>query len=145
MGDFSKSEAFASLLRFSHLSRVFRAGAHFSALDGQQLLVVEGSGWRGRRESDSQAFCRPNSMQALIHMVKHMGQVARQNHNHHNHHTPRKASPRVFVQAGCSPPGGDQRHEPKRVASCIDGCTRRSCRRLYCASRQWHVQGSFYW
>ena len=32
----------------------------------------------------------------------------------------------VFVQGGCSPPGGDQRHEPKRVAS---GCTRRSCRR----------------
>ena len=37
MGDFSKSDVYASLSRFSHLSRVFRAGAHFSALDGQQL------------------------------------------------------------------------------------------------------------
>ena len=59
-GDFSKSDAYASLLHFSHLSRVFRAGAHFSALDGQQLLVVEGSGWWGRRESDSQVFCHLN-------------------------------------------------------------------------------------
>ena len=46
MGDFSESDAYASLLRFSHLSWVFQAGAHFSALDGQQLLVVEGSAWR---------------------------------------------------------------------------------------------------
>ena len=29
------------------------------ALDGRQLLVVEGSGWRGCRESDSQVFCHP--------------------------------------------------------------------------------------
>ena len=29
------------------------------AFDGQQLLVVEGSGWRGRWESDSQVFCHP--------------------------------------------------------------------------------------
>ena len=29
-------------------------------LDGQQLLVVEGSWWRGRRESDSQVFCQRN-------------------------------------------------------------------------------------
>ena len=57
--------------------------AHFSALDCQQPLVVEGSGWRGRRESDSQAFCHANQVQALIQMEKHMGQVARQNHHHH--------------------------------------------------------------
>ena len=68
MGDLSKSDAYASLLRFSHLSRVFQAGAHFSALDGQQLLGVEGSGWRGRRESDSQVFCHSNSVLALAFM-----------------------------------------------------------------------------
>ena len=63
-GDFRKSDAYASLLQFSHQSQVFRASAQFSALDGQQLLVVEGSGWRGRRESDSQVFCHSNSVHA---------------------------------------------------------------------------------
>ena len=33
--------------------------AHFSALDDEEFFVVEGSGWRGRRESDSQVFCHP--------------------------------------------------------------------------------------
>ena len=97
VGDFSESDAYASLLRFSHLSRVFQAGAHFSALDGQQLLVVEGSAWRGRQESDYQALCRPNSGQALFHMEKHMGQVARQNHDHHDHHDHHEVSGVVSV------------------------------------------------
>ena len=71
-GDFSKSDSYASFLHFSHLSGVFRAGAHFSALDGQQLLVVEGSGWRGRRESDSQVFCQTNSVHVCGGMEKHI-------------------------------------------------------------------------
>ena len=32
----------------------------FSALDDEEFFVVEGSGWRGRRESDSQLFCHSN-------------------------------------------------------------------------------------
>ena len=39
--------------------------AHFSALDDEEFFVVEGSVWRGRRESDSQVFCHTNSMHAL--------------------------------------------------------------------------------
>ena len=34
---FCKSDAYASLSRFSHVSRVFRAGAHFSALEHSRL------------------------------------------------------------------------------------------------------------
>ena len=79
-GDFSKSDAYASLLRFSHLSRVFRVGAQFSSPRWPATVGCRGlRGGGGRRESDSQAFCRPNSVQALVHMEKHMGQVARQN------------------------------------------------------------------
>ena len=37
-----------------------RVRIFWGALDGQQLLGVEGSGWRARRESDSQVFCHPN-------------------------------------------------------------------------------------
>ena len=36
----------------------------FSALDDEEFFVVEGSGWRGRRESDSQVFCHTNSVNA---------------------------------------------------------------------------------
>ena len=43
-----KSDAHASLLRFSHLSRGLQAGAHFlGALDDEEFLVVEGSGGDG--------------------------------------------------------------------------------------------------
>ena len=38
--------------------------AHFSAVDDEEFFVVEGSGWRGRRESDSQVFCHTNSVHA---------------------------------------------------------------------------------
>ena len=41
---------------FSHSVRM-DVSAHFSALDDEEFFVVEGSGWRGRRESDSQVFC----------------------------------------------------------------------------------------
>ena len=36
--------------------------AHFSALDDEEFFAIEGSGWRGRWESDSQVFCHPNSV-----------------------------------------------------------------------------------
>ena len=51
---------FSCILR--HFSRSVRmdVSAHFSALDDEEFFVVEGSGWRGRRESDSQVFCHPN-------------------------------------------------------------------------------------
>ena len=51
---------FCSILRyFSHTVRM-DVSAHFSALDDEEFFVVEVSGWRGRRESDSQVFCHPN-------------------------------------------------------------------------------------
>ena len=40
--------------------------AHFSDLDDEEFFVVEGSGWRGRRESDSQVFCHPNSLRDVM-------------------------------------------------------------------------------
>ena len=49
---------FCSISRhFSHSVRM-DVSAHFSALDDEDFFVVEGSGWRGRRESDFQVFCR---------------------------------------------------------------------------------------
>ena len=57
--------------------------AHFSALDDEEFFVVEGSGWRGRRESDSQVFCHPNSMHAWWHIDKDMSLTSRPHHNHH--------------------------------------------------------------
>ena len=51
---------FRRILRhFSHSVRM-DVSAHFSALDDEEFFVVEGSGWRGRRESDSQVFCHSN-------------------------------------------------------------------------------------
>ena len=51
---------FARILRhFSHFVRM-DVSAHFSALNDEEFFVVEGSGWRGRRESDSQVFCHSN-------------------------------------------------------------------------------------
>ena len=47
------------LLHFLHSVRL-DVSAHFSALDEEEFFVIEGSGWRGRRESDSQVFCHPN-------------------------------------------------------------------------------------
>ena len=40
------------LWHFSHSVRM-DVSAHFSAFDDEEFFVVEGSGWRGRRESDS--------------------------------------------------------------------------------------------
>ena len=37
------------LRHFSHSVRM-DVSAHFSALDDEEFFVVEGSGWRGRRE-----------------------------------------------------------------------------------------------
>ena len=45
--------------------------AHFSALDGEEFFVVEGSGWQGRRESDSQVFYRTNSVHVCGAVEKH--------------------------------------------------------------------------
>ena len=46
--------------------------AHFSALDDEELFVVEGSGWRGRREPDSQMFCHTNSVHVCGGVEKHI-------------------------------------------------------------------------
>ena len=56
----SSAEELRRILR--HLSHSVRmdVSAHFSALDGEEFFVVEGSGWRGRRESDSHVFCHLN-------------------------------------------------------------------------------------
>ena len=51
---------FSRILRlFSH-SVSMDVRAHFSALDDAEFFIVEGSGWRGRRESDFQVFCHSN-------------------------------------------------------------------------------------
>ena len=54
---------------FSH-SVHLDISAHSSALDDEEFFVVEGSGWWGRRESDSQVFCHPNSLHAWWHIDK---------------------------------------------------------------------------
>ena len=48
-------------LHFAAFSRSVRmdVSAHFSALDDEEFFVVEGSGWRGRWESDSQGVLSP--------------------------------------------------------------------------------------
>ena len=56
--------------------------AHFSALDDEEFFVVEGSGWRGRRESDSKVFFHPNSMHAWWHIDKDMSLTSRPHHYH---------------------------------------------------------------
>ena len=53
-----------TLWHFSHSVRMDMS-ALFSALDDEEFFVVEGSGWRGRRESDSQVLCHTSSMHAL--------------------------------------------------------------------------------
>ena len=40
--------------------------------------------WRGRRESDSQAFCHPNSMHARTGMDRHSREAQRPHHHHHH-------------------------------------------------------------
>ena len=61
---------------FRHFSPSVRldVSTHFSALDDEEFFVVEGSGWRGRRESDSQVFCHPCAA-SLTGMDKHSRQV----------------------------------------------------------------------
>ena len=63
--DVWQSLGFCRILR--HFSHSFRmdVSAHFSALDDEEFFVIEGCGWRGHRESDSQLFCHLNSMHAL--------------------------------------------------------------------------------
>ena len=56
--------------------------AHFSAVDDEKFFVVEGSAWRGRRESDSQVFCHSNSLHALAFMDKHFRHISRLDHTH---------------------------------------------------------------
>ena len=51
--------------------------AHFSALDDEEFFIIEGSGVAGRRESDSQVFCHPNSMHALAHIDRDMCHASR--------------------------------------------------------------------
>ena len=84
MGGFRFFAAF--LLHFSHSVRM-DVSAHFSALDDEEFFVVEGSGRRGRRESDSHVFCRLNSVDALASTDKHDRHTSCPLHNHHNHHT----------------------------------------------------------
>ena len=78
---------FCCILRhFSHSVRM-DVSAHFSTLDDEEFFVVEGSGWRGRRESDSQVFCHPNSLHApRCHIDKDMSSAPGPHHHHHHHH-----------------------------------------------------------
>ena len=45
-------------------------------------------GWRGRRESDSQVFCHPNSLHALAHIDRDMCHASRPHHHHHTYPSP---------------------------------------------------------
>ena len=95
---FSMAElVFCRILRiFSHSVRV-DVSAHFSALDDEAFFVVEGSGWRGRRESDSQVFCPPCGA-SLTGMEKHSRQVTCPHHRHHNHHKAQTSFASSFVE-----------------------------------------------
>ena len=57
----------AEMRHFSH-SVQLDVSAHFSALDDEEFFVVEGSGWRGRRESDSPGVLPPElvCMRAVV-------------------------------------------------------------------------------
>ena len=68
MGGFWVFASFCGIFRTPSSTDV---SAHFSALDDEEFFVVEASGWLGRRESDSQVFCHPNSLHALALMDKH--------------------------------------------------------------------------
>ena len=57
------------MLHFSHSVRM-DVSAHLSAPDDEEFFVVEGSGWRGRRES-AQVICHFNSVHALAFIDKH--------------------------------------------------------------------------
>ena len=67
------------LRHFSHSARM-DVSAHFSALDDEEFFVIEGSGWRGRRESDT-------PMHAWWQIDKDMSLTSRP-HHHHTHTTP---------------------------------------------------------
>ena len=69
----------------------------FPALDGQKLLVVEGSGCWGRLESDSQVFCHPNSLHAWWHVNRDMTFSSRP-HHHHSSSPPPLSSPLPSLQ-----------------------------------------------
>ena len=73
MGDFSKSDAYASLLRFSHLSRVFRPSSAHSC------ECSRARGWRGRRESDSQVTlisCTRAAISTVTSLLHHVRTTA---------------------------------------------------------------------
>ena len=69
--------------------------AHFSALDDEEFFVVEGSGWRGRRESDSQVFCHLNSMHALA--FSWINTIVILHCPHHHHHPGVSVRESIFV------------------------------------------------
>ena len=66
------------------------------SLDGNQLLVVEGSGWRGRRESDSQVFCHLNQVYASLWQMK-----------------------RHVICTASEPPPPEQEHRTHTTLSCV--------------------------
>ena len=83
------------------------------ALDGQQLLVVEGSGWRRRQESDSQVFCHPK-----------LGASVQQYRQRH----------RCYIMSEPQPPQPTTTHRFKQVACLF------FCRISVCPSgRPWKV------
>ena len=91
---------FAAFCGISHSVRL-DVSAHFSALDDEEFFVVEGSRWRGRRESDSQVFCHTNAKQRrerrLRQFLRHerlsvaMALAAAQHHS-----APKSAGPETY-------------------------------------------------
>ena len=74
---------FRSLWHFSH-SVQLDVSAHLSALDDEEFFVIEGSGCRGRRESDSQVFCHPNAVLVLAYIDKDIRHTSCPHHHHHH-------------------------------------------------------------
>ena len=54
---------------------------HFS----HSVQLDVSAGWRGRRESDSQKFCRPNSVHVCGVTEKNIASLVSRPHHHHHH------------------------------------------------------------
>ena len=78
--------------------------AHFSALDDEEFFVIEGSGWRGRRELPPR--CSATQLAALR---RDPGQTRRVlNHLNHQHH-PKLNGPAVAGATAGATVGESQR------------------------------------
>ena len=74
-------------------------------------------GWRGRRESDSQVFCHPNSVHLCSGMDRRIAVTSRPHHNHHNHQLFLPFCGDSVMDASGQPTGAAQRRRQRRLRS----------------------------